>query len=239
MAGGRHVKIGDRRRRSTFWLDDDFIDRWAPWLGRYPSGTAAIACYVALARHAGRDGESWPSVARLAASLGVSLASARRGLVLLELAGLLAVYESIDAKDGRQRSNTYVLLTPPAAFPVLSLDPKAWPEPERRRVTVSVAGDGRRMVEDWRANQNARSTPYQKREGGPYQKREGGAIENDRARARDLLTEGKHSEGPATSPGEETPTERRYREGLERRASSGDRTAAKELLTYKVMRGMR
>lgn len=188
------------------------MDRWAPWLGRYPSGTAAIACYVALARHAGRDGESWPSVARLAASLGVSGRTARRALTLLELAGLVAVYQSIDANDGRQRSNTYVLLTPPAALPELSRDAGEWPEPERARVSVRLGNDGRRMVEDWREGQNARSTPGQKRQGGPGQKRQGPPDKNDRARARVLSTEGKPKEGPAIPPGEETEAMRRWRE---------------------------
>lgn len=192
------MRVADRRARSTFWLDDAIVDRWGPWLGRYSQGTAALAIYLVLARHAGRDGESWPSVARLALHGGCPQPAVRRALHLLELAGLVAVYASEDAETGALRSNTYVLLTPPEEPPELGTDPATWPEVERERITVRLGADGRRMVEDWRDQQNARSTPCEKQQGGYCEKQQGAPAKNRRARARPLSDEGLPSEGQHT-----------------------------------------
>jgi hypothetical protein len=222
-AGGRKVKIGDRRRRSTFWLDDDFIDRWAPWLGGYPSGTAAIACYVALARHAGRDGESWPSVARLAASIGLKERAAQMALRLLEHAGLVVVYLSVDAETHKPRTNTYVLVTPPATFPELPRAAKDWPDLERRRVEVSGWGRDRAVVAWPEANERSEGrnictpTPADNAPLPPQNMHP--------PRARPIHPKENLVEGPVSPAGEETetPAMKRWRErhGDEWRKAAG------------------
>lgn len=204
------MRIADRRSRSTFWLDDAFVDRCGPWLGRYPGGTAALAIYTVLARHAGRDSEAWPSVARLALYAGCSQSTVRRALHLLELGGLVAVFVSVDGATGSMRSNTYVLLTPPADFPQLAEDPKDWPAVDRDRVSVRLGGDGRRMVEDWRASQRESMTPCHGDRGAPTAGDRGPLSQTTGdARATDQL-EGNLGEGPSPQRAKErTLSERR------------------------------
>ena len=46
----------DCRGRRTFWIDDRIVDKFAPAMARYRSGTTALAVYMVLARRADREG---------------------------------------------------------------------------------------------------------------------------------------------------------------------------------------
>lgn len=195
------MRIADRRSRSTFWIDDGFIDRCGPWLGRFPCGTVAIAAYVALARHADRAAEAWPSVASLASLIGAGRRSTQYALQLLELGGLIAVLESYDAATDKRLTNTYVLLDLPERFPELSVKPDEWPAAERKRVRVHVGRDGRRMIEDARTTRKEQNTCS---EGctictGDCAACARGGCRICTLRARDDLSEGKPIEGQGPS----------------------------------------
>lgn len=187
------MRVADRRSRSTFWLDDAIVDRCGPWLGRFSMGTAALAVYMVLARHAGRDSEAWPTVARLASQAGCKERTVQTALRLLELAGLIGVYASTDGETGKPTTNTYVLLAPPKELPSLSLDPSMWKRVERERVTVRTGADGRRFVAEWQDNQGRNICTPTPAESAPPPRN----ICAPRARPRS--SEGKPSEGQGPS----------------------------------------
>ncbi len=139
----------DRRARQTFWLDDRVIDEFAPVMGRYTFGMAALAVYTALARRAGCDGESWPRLRTIAQQVGSSERTVQRAIQLLELLGLLEVTSCYEEGSKRQTSNLYTLLTPPAVPPELDPDPAHWPTPCRRTLVVR-AGHRAQTVADAR-----------------------------------------------------------------------------------------
>lgn len=147
MAGGEVTR--DRRRRHTFWIDDRVIDDFAPAMGRYPFGSAALAIYAVLARRADRDGESWPRLRSIAEQAATSERTVRRALHLLELLGLVEVTACYESGSQRQTSNLYTLLTPPEVLPELDPDPAQWPSPARRNLVV-VGGNRSQIVADAR-----------------------------------------------------------------------------------------
>ena len=122
----------DSHRTFTFRIDDRVIDDFAPVLSRYPGGTAALAVYIALARRADHNGESWPGLNTLAEQAAISPRSVQRAIQLLELLGLVAVTTCYEEGSKRQTSNHYTLLTPPASPPEQDPDPATWPTPSRR-----------------------------------------------------------------------------------------------------------
>ena len=129
-------------RRRTFWIDERVIDEFAPVIGQYACGTAALAVYMVLARRAGRDGESWPRLQLIAAQVGASERTVQRALQLLALLGLVEITSCYEEGSNRQTSNLYTLLPPPAALPTLDPDPRHWPQPARRTLVVQA---GRRV----------------------------------------------------------------------------------------------
>lgn len=147
MAGGEVTR--DRRRRHTFWIDDRVIDDFAPAMGRYPFGSAALAIYAVLARRADRDGDSWPRLRSIAEQAATSERTVRRALHLLELLGLVEVTACYEASNQRQTSNLYTLLTPPDVLPELDPDPAQWPTPARRNLVI-VGGNRSQTVADSR-----------------------------------------------------------------------------------------
>jgi hypothetical protein len=142
----------DRRSRHTFWIDDRVIDDFAPVMGRYPFGAAALAVYAVLARRADRDGESWERVKPMARLAATKERTFQRCIRLLELLGLVAVESCYFEGTNVQTSNRYTLLTPPSEPPDIDPDPARWPPPVRPVVFVSK-GANRRHVADARPRQ--------------------------------------------------------------------------------------
>jgi hypothetical protein len=124
------------RGSRQFWIDDRVIDCFAPVLGRYPFGTAALAVYLVLARRADRDGGSWPRLALIAKESGTSERTVQRAIRLLEVLGLVEVSLCYEQGSNRQTSNLYTLLTPPDQLPEIDSDPDKWPRPIRRALLV-------------------------------------------------------------------------------------------------------
>src|SRR5215218_488986 len=132
-----NVRTHDQRSRNTFWIDDRVVDEFAPVMGRYPFGATALAVYAVLARRAGRDGDSWPSLGLLAAESGSSTRTVHKALRLLELLGLVRIATCYERGSQRQTSNLYTLLTPPEEPPEIDPDPDKWPPAVRRSVLVN------------------------------------------------------------------------------------------------------
>jgi hypothetical protein len=147
----------DRRRRNTFWIDDRVIDEFAPVMGRYPFGAAALAVYAVLARRADRDGDSWPSLGLIANESGSSTRTVHKALRLLELLGLVEIAVCYERGSRRQTSHLYTLRTPPERPPRIDPDPSAWPPPTRRTLLITGGGSDRtRSVAAARLEQSAR-----------------------------------------------------------------------------------
>lgn len=141
-------RVRDRRAKSTFWIDDVIVDVYGPVLGAFPFGAAALAVYAVLSRRA-LHGESFPGKLTIAEQAACSKSTADRAVRLLELLGLVDVAYCFDAATGRQTTNLYTLLTPPAVPPAVDEDWRAWPEPLRDQQHVDLGG-GRRVVIDAR-----------------------------------------------------------------------------------------
>ena len=132
----------DGRQRQTFWIDNRVIERFAPVMGRYPFGAAALAVYFVLARRANRDGESWPGLELIARESGSSERTVQRTIRLLEVLGLVEVSHCYEQGSNRQTSNLYTLLTPAEQPPEIDFDPERWPTPPRPTLLVR---DGNRV----------------------------------------------------------------------------------------------
>jgi hypothetical protein len=126
----------DGRPRQTFWIDDRVIECFAPVMGRYPFGAAALAVYFVLARRANRGGDSWPGLELIARESGSSERTVQRAIRLLEVLGLIEVAHCYEQGSNRQTSNLYTLLTPPDQPPEIDFDPERWPPPNRSTLLV-------------------------------------------------------------------------------------------------------
>jgi len=73
-------------------------------------GPLALAVYVALAKHAGKDGRAWPSIPTIAALTGSTPRGVRKAMHRLVSAGLIEMAPRSDP-SGRRTSNVYRLLT--------------------------------------------------------------------------------------------------------------------------------
>lgn len=144
----------DRRSRHTFWIDDRVIDEFAPVMGRYPFGAAALAVYAVLARRADRDGDSWPSLGLIAEDSGTSTSTVKRALRLLELLELVEISICYEQGSQRQTSHIYTLLTPPDPLPNVDPDPKKWP-PANRRTLLVRSGNRSESITAARVEQRA------------------------------------------------------------------------------------
>jgi hypothetical protein len=143
----------DRSSRHTFWIDDRVIDCFAPIMGRYPFGAAALAVYFVLARRADRDCNSWPRLELIARVSGSSERTVQCAIRLLEVLGLVEVTLCYEQGSNRQTSNLYTLLTPPDQLPDIDPDPDKWPPPTRR--TLLVRGNRGQVVATTRLQQDA------------------------------------------------------------------------------------
>jgi hypothetical protein len=72
-------------------------------------GTLALVVYVVLAKHADRDGWSWPSVATIARLCGSTERSVRRAIDTLSKASMIHV-EASRSKSGATTANRYRIL---------------------------------------------------------------------------------------------------------------------------------
>jgi hypothetical protein len=103
------AEVRDHRERDWFWANNDVIDRYG-----FVIGADGIAVYMALARYADRNGQCWPSYARMAERLALSRPTVIKCLNRLVFAGLAtSTPRTKPTKAGTEQpdSNLYTLLT--------------------------------------------------------------------------------------------------------------------------------
>lgn len=92
----------DQRKPAWYWIDNAVLKEYGPQIG--PTG---IAIYNVLALHANGNREAWPSNARMAEMLGITVPTVRSAIQRLEESGLITVLRR--QKDGVNLSNHYTL----------------------------------------------------------------------------------------------------------------------------------
>jgi len=119
-------------------VDDAVIDEYAALIG--PIG---VALYCTLARHADRDGQSFPSFNRLQKLLGITSRTVAKYLKILETVGLIRRTRRYKDDTGDYLSTLYELLsvTPPPTVPntVALLDEGQYPTVQD---TVTLLDEG-------------------------------------------------------------------------------------------------
>lgn len=103
--------VRDHREHDWFWANNSVIDRYGAAIG-----ADGVAVYMALARHADRNGQCFPSYATLAERLGLSRPTIMKCIERLKIAGLItSMARTKPSKTGTERpdSNLYTLLTVP------------------------------------------------------------------------------------------------------------------------------
>jgi len=100
------MKVKDGRRRGWFWAHDSIFDEWGETLG-----PIALNVYLCLCRHAGKDGNSYPSLATLARKCGVTRRATINAVAKLESYKLIEKVRRIASK-GDPDTNIYTVLDP-------------------------------------------------------------------------------------------------------------------------------
>lgn len=98
------MKVKDERRQGWWWAHNAVIDTYGPALGAH-----GVALYAVLCRYANKQGKSWPSIARLAATLAMSKNGVRKAMAKLVTAKLVEI-NARTAHDGSRDRNLYRLL---------------------------------------------------------------------------------------------------------------------------------
>ncbi|MCX6758996.1 MAG: helix-turn-helix domain-containing protein [Candidatus Nealsonbacteria bacterium] len=92
-------KVRDKRKEHRYYIDNEFLNGYAKNVGVYGQSV-----YMALCRHA-KDETCFPSLKHLAIELGISIASAERGIKKLKACNIIVV-----ERRGKTQSNVYWLL---------------------------------------------------------------------------------------------------------------------------------
>ena len=97
-----NFKVRDKRQTRRFFLDNEFIDGYAKYVG-----WQGQCVYMALVRHS-KDNTCFPSHQHLAIELDSSISSIKKGLNLLEKYNIIRIIMRTGTKQGRG-SNIYEL----------------------------------------------------------------------------------------------------------------------------------
>lgn len=95
-------EVRERRPRGWFWIDNQFMDKWAEKIG--PN---AILAYICICRHSDKDQKSYPSQERMASQCKIVRRSIIRAIKILEDCNIIEV-ETVREK-GRFSRNIYHL----------------------------------------------------------------------------------------------------------------------------------
>jgi hypothetical protein len=99
----QQVKLRDIRKDNRFYIDNEFLNGYAKYVG-----WQGQVVYVALCRHAKKE-TSFPSLKHLSTELGVGITSVKEGIKKLKEYNVISVEMRIKTKEGRG-SNIYYLL---------------------------------------------------------------------------------------------------------------------------------
>lgn len=97
-------QIRDRRHPGHFWADNEIVDDYLPAIGAH-----GFAVYMLLCRYA-RDGQADPSISKMAAKLGVSEPTVRKGITALEEVHLIKVTRDRIDQHGDPTTHLYEII---------------------------------------------------------------------------------------------------------------------------------
>lgn len=98
------MKIRDNRAKEWFWLDNEYLNGYAKYLG-----ASCTVVYLSLCRHADNATQTcFPSMKLIAEENGINTKTVERATKKLEEWGIVQVLRS-KKKDGTQSNNIYTL----------------------------------------------------------------------------------------------------------------------------------
>lgn len=98
------LEIRDSREKDWFWLDNEYLNGYAKFLGVY-----CTAVYISLCRHSDNNTQTcYPSMSLIASENGMSVKTVERSVKTLEDWGIIRVQRS-RKEDGTQANNVYTL----------------------------------------------------------------------------------------------------------------------------------
>jgi len=107
-------KIRDRRKKSWFYLDNEYLNGYAKIFG-----AVGTAVYVSLCRHVDKNQKCFPSQKLISEELNIGERTVRNYLKKFEECNLISVERNTDKKTKKRINNTYWLL-----------DKEVWRKPE-------------------------------------------------------------------------------------------------------------
>jgi len=94
----------DMREKGWFWLDDEYLNGYARYLG-----TTATCVYVCLCRHVGKDQTCFPKLLTIAKELGIAKNTVITAVKKLEEWNIIEIKKEYDTELKRQKVNVYLL----------------------------------------------------------------------------------------------------------------------------------
>lgn len=99
------MEIRDNRDKQWFWLDNEYLNGYAKYLGP----TASLV-YISLCRHVDNSTQKcFPSMELIAEELGMQRAAISRAIKSLEDWKIIELEENYDKKNKRRKNNIYTL----------------------------------------------------------------------------------------------------------------------------------
>jgi hypothetical protein len=99
------LEIRDNRNKEWFWLDNEYLNGYAKFLG-----ASCTVVYISLCRHANNATQTcFPSMQLIAEENGISRRTVITAIEKLEEWGIISIFKTKKA-DGTQNNNVYTLL---------------------------------------------------------------------------------------------------------------------------------
>lgn len=140
------IEIRDQRQKEWFWIDNEFIDKFAREVG-----PVATLVYISLSRHADNGTQTaFPSMQTIGDEVGIkSRNTIAKGIKTLERHGIIDTKQSIDPSNGKRLNNTYTLLSRKFWKATAGTPKKQKPEVAEKKQTPGAIVDIRHEVPEW------------------------------------------------------------------------------------------
>jgi Helix-turn-helix domain len=100
------MEIRDARNKEWFWLDNEYLNGYAKYLG-----ATCTVVYISLCRHSDNKTQTcFPSMETMAIENGINPKSVSRSIKKLKDWNIIAVQENYDKKNKKRKNNIYTLL---------------------------------------------------------------------------------------------------------------------------------
>lgn len=101
------MEIRDNRQKEWFWLDNEYLNGYARFLGE-----TCTVVYLSLCRHADNKTQTcFPSMELIAEENGIGRKKVGIALQKLKEWGVISIKEDYDPKNKRRKNNVYTLLS--------------------------------------------------------------------------------------------------------------------------------